>query len=296
MNDNAALQGSDDESEDSWPYDQESDEDDDIPVDEATQLRLFVEQFYDVEDDHTDRIEKVKALVLANPYLIQLFPSYGRNCFHYVRSLKLAKFFYSQCPTAINQKDWISQQMPIHDAAANGRVSIVKFLLEKDPSMASARDRNHLTPMLLACVAGHVEVVQCFSGSVLEDKLPDGRTVMHIAAARSEHQKTLEWLLNKRPEMRLEKTQRGITPVMVANHLLGNVVSQALLNAWDTADKSIAALETIIAQNVTYEHYLLHGKTTKGGKRKYRARFEQQQRSIAALERVHEWLRQGLIK
>jgi ankyrin len=105
----------------------------------------------------------------------------------------------------------------MHYSAYGGHKDVVAFLLTKGVS-ASSRSDDDMTPLMWACMRGHLEVVQMLlgarEGQGMQETDEQGRTVLHHAATGG-NKEMVAFLLNKRAQANI-KDAYGLTPLMVA--------------------------------------------------------------------------------
>jgi hypothetical protein len=84
----------------------------------------------------------------------------------------------------------------IHDVAGRGDFERVKALLKVNPDLVSAKDKNGMTPLLLAAGAGHLDVVKLLLASKADVSARDNNGVTPLyAAAGFGHKDTVQLLL-----------------------------------------------------------------------------------------------------
>ena len=107
-------------------------------------------------------------------------------------------------------------QTPLHDAARNGRIEIVKIILENIEDK-NPKDTEKWTPFHFAAIKGHAEIVQIFL-NLVEDKHPKtiyyGDTPLHFAAKMG-YIRICEMILAK-VEEKNPKNNRNETPFSLA--------------------------------------------------------------------------------
>ena len=104
---------------------------------------------------------------------------------------------------------------PLLLAAQNGRLEVVRLLLEKGAAV-DARSNEGATPLIHAATKGRLEVVRLLleKGAAVNAKGNDGLTPL-IAAARKGHLEVVRLLLEKDAAVDA-KDSNGLTPLMVA--------------------------------------------------------------------------------
>ena len=91
---------------------------------------------------------------------------------------------------------------PLHWAAQNGHVDVVKFLLENGPGLVSARDMWEYTPLHKAARFGHKEIAELLikSGAAVNQKTKSGYLPLHLAIGNG-HKETVNILIQRGGEL-----------------------------------------------------------------------------------------------
>lgn len=114
-----------------------------------------------------------------------------------------------------------SGKMAVHQAAEGGRAEIMAFLLGRGEAAGTRGDECHMTPLMLASLHGHEEVVQMLhhhlGGQGLEDVNDDGMTALHLAAHIGHHE-VVAFLCSVGAQANTRDV-RGRTPLMEACEL-----------------------------------------------------------------------------
>jgi ankyrin repeat protein len=107
----------------------------------------------------------------------------------------------------------------LHHAAEGGHFDIMAYLLCNE-AQASIKDASGMTPLMLACTKGPVEVVQILllpgakKGQGLDERDKNGETALHHAATGG-HKRVVSLLLKKGAKAS-KKDQWSRTPLMLA--------------------------------------------------------------------------------
>ena len=95
-----------------------------------------------------------------------------------VKMFKTLKILYPQ---------FMSETMPFHYAADEGKIKIVELFIASDIEQNNPKDDNGFTPLHYACRNGHFDVVQILLKNIKGEKNPDnqvGRTPLHLACLK----------------------------------------------------------------------------------------------------------------
>lgn len=114
--------------------------------------------------------------------------------------------------------------LPLHYAATNGCLDIVKFLVQECPVDVNARDENLETAVWKACHAGDLNVVKWLfdeAGADLDLCDKHGEFPIHIACRRG-HCDIVEWMVCHHPGCVNLRNENGELPLHLAS-LLGDV-------------------------------------------------------------------------
>ncbi|KAF4529825.1 hypothetical protein B566_EDAN013993 [Ephemera danica] len=125
-----------------------------------------------------------------------------------------------------------SEKLPLHCAAGNGYVEILKLLLEWDSTLLNKQDKDGETALHLACAVGNDEIVYSllnFEG--LDLNLTDkwGNTCFHTAAL-SKVCDILSALLSQKPDLQNKINKKGRTALHIAASIRNDTVIKYLLN------------------------------------------------------------------
>jgi len=117
-------------------------------------------------------------------------------------------------PELVQAKDK-EQGTPLHSAAASGHIKIVEYLLSKGADV-NARNAVNQNPLLYAAYHGHAEIVNLLLEKGAEFKEQDmyGRNVLHYPA-REGHNRVVEILVKKGLDINQED-RGGVTPLRFA--------------------------------------------------------------------------------
>ena len=105
---------------------------------------------------------------------------------------------------------------PIHDACASGNVPQIKALLKNDPSLVFIKDNYGATPLHLAAINGHKDVVELLLASRADANAKNnkGWTPLHAAAAGG-HREVAQLLFASGADIDAQ-AQEGETPLHLA--------------------------------------------------------------------------------
>jgi hypothetical protein len=163
--------------------------------------------------------------------------------FSLISVLLLSLWAYSQEST--------EPKSPIHDAAATGDLAGLKQAINKGGGIDSSKDDNRVTPMMLACKGGHLEIVQYLLGAgaslYYQDK--DGNYPLHYAAMHADPA-VVNFLLEWQGNVTLINLE-GKTAIDIARELGNEAVVSALSKVGTYGDGQpydlISEAETIIS-------------------------------------------------
>jgi ankyrin repeat protein len=140
----------------------------------------------------------------------------------------------------VEMKDY-EEMTPLHSAAAAGNTDVVKFLLERWPEGARARNENRETPLHLAAATGDVDVVR-----LLVEQWPEGlrevscwlMTPLHYAVAHGRRIEAVEFLVKGWPEAIRKKDKYRNTPLHLAAETEVLEVVEFLVERWPEAKEA----------------------------------------------------------
>lgn len=97
-------------------------------------------------------------------------------------------------------------------AIVSGDIEAVKKFLQKEGADPDRRDYTGRTPLQLACISSTPAVVQCLvdHGARLTARMADGKTALHLAAARG-NVEIISTLLTKSSQNEAEAINQGLT-------------------------------------------------------------------------------------
>ncbi|POS73511.1 hypothetical protein DHEL01_v208097 [Diaporthe helianthi] len=129
----------------------------------------------------------------------------GRTASHYAASsgnAEIVNWLVDQDSGNVKVEDRRGRT-PLHYAALNGRTHILKPLIQGGAKV-NARDEDYQTPLLLAAVRGHVDVVEKLKHlsaptDVVNASGDNMRTALHFAAMNG-HNDVVKWLLRNGAE------------------------------------------------------------------------------------------------
>ncbi len=125
----------------------------------------------------------------------------------------------------------VGGEAPLHGAALNGRLSVMKFLLDNGAQIDLRRSSGRWTALAIACDAGHKAVAELLldRGANPNARLHGGGTVLHSVAAKG-YLSILELLLRRGADPDL-KDEEGRTPLHLAVLVSQTRVVESLLGA-----------------------------------------------------------------
>ena len=135
--------------------------------------------------------------------------------------------------TAAN--DDIRTFLPIHHAAAAGRIAVMRLLLEAAPATASARTADGSTPLRLAADRGGIEAVELLLEAAPEtatSRDENGSMPLHQAAAMEGDATAVDLLLEVAPEAAEACDDSGSLPLDIS------LYNSAVPGSQGTASKS----------------------------------------------------------
>lgn len=105
---------------------------------------------------------------------------------------------------------------PIHMAAGDGDIDGVKKCLERNPKLINARNADGRTPLHEAALEGQMEIVEFLLSRKAEMNLQDkkGQTPLHLAAKEG-FMKVIKLLIDNKAELNI-KDDNGKTPLAIA--------------------------------------------------------------------------------
>eukprot|EP01068_Selenidium_serpulae_P017962 Selendium_serpulae@DN6423_c3_g2_i1.p1 len=118
-------------------------------------------------------------------------------------------------------KDWVQNfegSYPLHEAAKEGRLDVVKFILKVKRSKVDEEDFLGQTPLHKAAWKGYLEIVQHFiedKGAKVEAKDKNGETALHSAAMNG-HLDIVRYLVVDKGANVKAKDKSGRTPIYLA--------------------------------------------------------------------------------
>ena len=120
---------------------------------------------------------------------------------------------------------------PLQDAASSGRLSVVRFLLEKGTRVDEKGTRN-LAPLHFAAAKGHRAVVDLLlaKGADVNGTGSGGITALHLAAANG-HVAVAETLLAAKPNLRSALVDSTAVYSLGANNAFSPAVGETALHA-----------------------------------------------------------------
>lgn len=107
----------------------------------------------------------------------------------------------------------------IHEAARQGDTTKVKALLEKDPELVNAKDKNGRTPLHWAARGVHLEIIRLLISKGVDVNTKDNNniTALHSTASRG-HKEATKLLIENGAKMDGKQTESGWTPLIYATY------------------------------------------------------------------------------
>lgn len=118
--------------------------------------------------------------------------------------------------------------LPVHYAAMNGNINVIKYLYENRSNMFSSNNKDKYSPLHFACKLGHLNIVKYYFEHILSEShiddyfdflssfCPDKVTPLHIACEYGQNE-VLNYLLN---DENMAKAQinfnNNLTPLFLA--------------------------------------------------------------------------------
>jgi len=103
-------------------------------------------------------------------------------------------FFFSGCFSKVR----------IFHAVGEGQISVVKKLLDKDPSLVNLQNENDVTPLQLAVANGDKKMVELLveKGADINIQMDKGATALHAASFEGDKE-IVELLIEKEAELNI---------------------------------------------------------------------------------------------
>ncbi|CAN0909396.1 Ankyrin repeat-containing protein ITN1 [Linum grandiflorum] len=127
---------------------------------------------------------------------------------------ELLKYSSKECTARKNRSGFD----PLHIAALQGHHSIVRVLLDHDPTLSKTYGPSNATPLVSAATRGHTAVVNELlskDGSLLEIAKSNGKNALHLAA-RQGHVEIMRALLTKDSQLARRTDKKGQTALHLA--------------------------------------------------------------------------------
>lgn len=140
-----------------------------------------------------------------------------------VGNLTRVKSMVEKNPDLVNRKSGKYDEAPLHEAAGQGRLEVVKYLVEKGADV-NITTKSGSRPLNQAAYGGHAEVMEYLiskGASASVDKYT-GRTLLHLAAG-SGNGEAVSMLLKKGYDVN-ERDKEGKTPL---HHAMGSKSMEA---------------------------------------------------------------------
>ena len=157
-------------------------------------------------------LDLVKYLVKINPESIDITNNQGET------PLEVAKRCTASSADCSSVVEYL-KTLSIHEAAKEGNLGVVKYLLKKNPASVNISNGNGETPVHLAAKKGHLQVVKFLveeakADAYFKDK-EFGATPLHWSAFKG-YLDVVKYLVERNPKSIDIKNNRGETPLEVA--------------------------------------------------------------------------------
>lgn len=147
----------------------------------------------------------------------QTEPSMFRLIHEYSTLMKKIKKAIEKNPNALYQPSYFDY-FPIHSAARQGHIEILKLMIKKDSSLIDQTDSSGMTPAIEAAMYGQTDTLSFLikiNPNVINQKDNAGDTPATIAA-RCGQTDTLSFLINSYPHLLNQANKNGETPAIIA--------------------------------------------------------------------------------
>ena len=166
------------------------------------------------------KLTLVKHLVESYPALLAMRDKEGLTPLHHAGwsdSFNLVEYLISQQCDVLD-KDSYGRTM-LHNACQKGKLTLVKHLVEKYPSLLPVRDKEGLTPLHVAGCSGSVELVDYLISQHSNVNGTDnyGRTILHFAW-REGRLMLIKHLVDNYPALITTMDNGGMMPQHYAVH------------------------------------------------------------------------------
>ncbi|GAV07188.1 hypothetical protein RvY_17059 [Ramazzottius varieornatus] len=170
---------------------------------------------------------------------------------------EVVKYLVLDCSANVNGVT-STNSTPLRAACYDGRMQIVRFLVENGADLEIANRHGH-TSLMIACYRGHIQIVKYLleRGASVNRKSIKGNTALHDCA-ESGHVDIMQLLIQHGAQM--EKDAYGMTP-LVSAAVVGhkNVVEYLVTRPVCSIEEHINALELLGATYIDRKHNLVEG-------------------------------------
>ncbi|KAK3583377.1 hypothetical protein CHS0354_040339 [Potamilus streckersoni] len=167
---------------------------------------------------HHDNLSIIKHLIENNPSLPLQNDKNGWTAIHYAAAGGSAPVIEAliQAGLDLNARTNDNKNV-LHIAAHHDNLSIIKYLMENNPSLALQNDKNGWTAIHYAAARGSAPVIEALiqAGLDLNARTNDNKHVLHIAA-HHDNLSIIKHLIENNPSLALQNDKNGWTAIHYA--------------------------------------------------------------------------------